>query len=47
MPCMPICGGRRGNANFEYIERHIMTAPLKHSDPITVDVALGTAPMTS
>src|SRR6266404_5408851 len=28
-------------ANNRRNERHVMTAPLKHSDPITVDVALG------
>src|SRR6266481_7467323 len=28
-------------ANNRRNERHAMTAPLKHSDPITVDVALG------
>src|SRR5258707_7823209 len=30
-----------GNATFGNIERHPMTAPLKRSDPVTVDVALG------
>src|SRR5450432_2285903 len=33
---------RRRETRVEYIERRAMTAPLKHSDPITVDVALGT-----
>src|SRR6266700_497367 len=28
-------------ANIRHHGRHTMTAPLKHSDPITVDVALG------
>src|ERR1700674_1675527 len=35
---------RRGlgrERNLGYIGRNAMTAPLKHSDPITVDVALG------
>src|SRR5712675_1375586 len=35
---------RRGSgteANLRHHGRHTMTAPLKHSDPITVDVALG------
>ena len=34
---------RRGaaNRNLRHNGRHAMTAPLKHSDPITVDVALG------
>src|SRR6266478_4523985 len=35
---------RRGpgtEANIRHHGRHTMTAPLKHSDPITVDVALG------
>src|SRR6202522_2002425 len=31
-------GGQRGAG---HAGRHAMTAPLKHSDPITVDVALG------
>src|SRR5260370_19898502 len=30
-----------GNATFGNIGRHPMTAPLKRSDPVTVDVALG------
>src|SRR6202035_5150357 len=32
---------RRCEASLRYRERRPMTAPLKHSDPITVDVALG------
>src|SRR6202035_4899129 len=32
---------RRCEASVRYSERRPMTAPLKHSDPITVDVALG------
>src|SRR6267142_6756373 len=35
---------RRGSgteANLRHHGRHTMTAPLKHSDPVTVDVALG------
>src|ERR1700729_1435488 len=33
---------RRCGASAEYAERRAMTAPLKHSASITVDVALGT-----
>src|SRR2546430_10073190 len=29
------------NRNTRSSQRHAMTAPIKHSDPITVDVALG------
>jgi 3-dehydroquinate synthase len=32
---------RRRKTGIEHIERHTMTAPLKHSDSVTVDVALG------
>src|SRR3984957_4645257 len=32
---------RRREASIRHCERRPMTAPLKHSDPITVDVALG------
>src|SRR6202140_592255 len=32
---------QRPHRSIEHIERHPMTAPLKHSDSITVDVALG------
>ena len=32
---------RRRETSIEHIERHTMTAPLKHSDSVTVDVALG------
>jgi 3-dehydroquinate synthase len=46
--CRTRCaGGPNNDANDGYNdyngrdERHAMTAPLKHSDPITVDVALG------
>jgi 3-dehydroquinate synthase len=46
--CRQRCaGGPKNDANDGYNdyngrdERHAMTAPLKHSDPITVDVALG------
>ena len=35
-----LCGDA-GRASIEHPERHAMTAPLKHSDSITVDVALG------
>jgi 3-dehydroquinate synthase len=34
-------GGPRNNGNAGHAGRYAMTAPLKHSDPITVDVALG------
>src|ERR1700742_2515882 len=34
-------GGPGGQGNHGYAGRHAMTAPLKHSDPITVDIALG------
>src|SRR6266702_4201535 len=40
----PAVRRRRGlgtEANIRHHGRHTMTAPLKHSDPITVDVALG------
>src|SRR6266699_6738422 len=40
----PAVRRRRGlgtEANIRHHERHTMTAPLKHSDSITVDVALG------
>src|ERR1700723_2721794 len=33
--------GLGGQRNVGHAGRHAMTAPLKHSDPITVDVALG------
>src|ERR1700687_6179595 len=32
---------QRHHRSIEHIERHTMTAPLKHSDSVTVDVALG------
>src|SRR5665647_3127465 len=32
---------RRQERSIEHAERHPMTAPLKHSDSVTVDVALG------
>src|SRR6202035_1818094 len=32
---------RRCEASVRYSERRPMTAPLKHSEPVTVDVALG------
>src|ERR1700686_3757356 len=32
---------QRHHRSIEHIERHPMTAPLKHSDSVTVDVALG------
>src|SRR5260370_4414543 len=32
---------QRREESIEHAERHKMTAPLKHTDPITVDVALG------
>src|ERR1700731_2706215 len=43
MPRGPACAlvWRRCEAGVRYRERRPMTAPLKHSDPITVDVALG------
>ena len=37
----PAVRRRRGRASNRRDQRHAMTAPLKHSDPITVDVALG------
>src|ERR1700723_4620125 len=43
-PAQPaMCRRRRfgGEGNAGHAGRHAMTAPLKHSDPITVDVALG------
>jgi 3-dehydroquinate synthase len=46
--CRKLCsGGPKNDANDDHNgyngrnERHAMTAPLNHSDPITVDVALG------
>src|ERR1035441_2073209 len=39
-PARPVMR-RRCEAGIRYSERQPMTAPLKHSDPITVDVALG------
>src|ERR1700692_2689965 len=40
---LAMCGryGLGGPGNAGHAGRHAMTAPLKHSDPITVDVALG------
>ena len=38
--CTPGSAAAR-RPSIEPMERHAMTAPLKHSDPITVDVALG------
>ena len=37
----PALRRRHGRASNRRDQRHAMTAPLKHSDPITVDVALG------
>src|SRR3954453_5043585 len=39
--CPAYLAVRRSQGNIERIESHTMTAPLKHSDPIIVDVALG------
>src|SRR6478752_10754000 len=39
-PACPSVRRRRENS-LQPVERQPMTAPLKHSDPITVDVALG------
>ena len=36
-----LCGGGY-HRSIQHIEHHSMTAPLKHSDSVTVDVALGT-----
>src|ERR1700731_1298763 len=39
-PARPSARQRR-QRSIEHAERHPMTAPLKHSDSVTVDVALG------
>src|SRR3954453_11844390 len=39
--CPAYLAVRRSQGNIERIERHTMNAPLKHSDPIIVEVALG------
>src|SRR6266536_3793303 len=37
----PVWRPRGSAATSQWNQRHAMTAPLKHSDPLTVDVALG------
>src|SRR5512140_527806 len=39
-PARPVARQRR-QRGIQHLERHPMTAPLKHPDSVTVDVALG------